>query len=140
MADVHTTEIRSKNMSAIRGKGNKSTEVRFLGYLKENHITGWRRHSRRITGRPDYAFPSHKVAVFLDGCFWHKCPICFKLPKSQVDFWVNKIDKNVERDLRIRDGLTNKGWTVFQVWEHQLKNEPAKIIANLKSLLDLGDV
>jgi DNA mismatch endonuclease (patch repair protein) len=140
MADVHTIEIRSKNMSAIKSRGNLSTEVRLLKLLKANHITGWRRHSKRITGRPDYSFSAHKVAVFLDGCFWHKCPVCFRSPKTNTDFWINKINANVERDSRIRDKLKGNGWVVFQVWEHQLKKEPEIVVATLKSVLTSSKV
>ena len=73
MADVHTPEKRSFNMSRVRCRGNKTTELVFVAILKSERITGWRRRYR-IFGRPDFVFPKERIAVFVDGCFWHGCP------------------------------------------------------------------
>mgnify|MGYP001456289841 CR=1 FL=1 len=98
MADTHSKIIRSKNMSAIRGKGNKSTELKFLKLLKDNKITGWLRHYIYAPGTPDFVFRKQRLSVFIDGCYWHKCPDCFITPKSNTDYWIQKINANVERD------------------------------------------
>ena len=75
----------------------------------------------RIYGRPDFADRKNKIAVFVDGCFWHKCPDCFKEPKSNTEFWMNKIEKNVRRDRKVSYLLKKWGWKVIRIWEHDIK-------------------
>ena len=135
-----TTAERSRQMSLVRGKGNKSTEQRLATLLRANHITGWRRHLA-LPGRPDFAFPApYKVAVFIDGCFWHRCPSCQRrLPRSNAAFWAEKIASNVRRDRRANRQLRAKGWTVVRIWEHALKNERAaelRVRRALKKCID----
>jgi DNA mismatch endonuclease, patch repair protein len=117
-----TTPQRSRIMSAIKGKGNKATELKFISFLRKNHISGWRRGSRLI-GRPDIVFPKHKLAVFLDGCFWHGCPNCYKAPSVNVDFWSQKVLKNRLRDRRATRKLRKSGWRVLRIWECKLDRE-----------------
>jgi len=74
--DTLTPTARSSVMSRVRGRGNKVTELKLLALLRQNKITGWRRHLR-LPGKPDFAFPKKKVSVFVDGCFWHGCPKCY---------------------------------------------------------------
>jgi DNA mismatch endonuclease (patch repair protein) len=88
VADIWTKQKRSDVMSLIRGKGNKETENALLALLRQNKITGWRRHLP-LSGKPDFAFPKQRVAVFVDGCFWHGCPKCYTRPKSNLKFWDN---------------------------------------------------
>lgn len=82
MTDIFTKAKRSEVMSRIRGRGNKETEIALLLLLRKHRITGWRRHPA-LFGRPDFAFAGHKLAVFVDGCFWHNCPKHFNVPKKQ---------------------------------------------------------
>ncbi len=135
MSDVHSKEIRSKNMSAIRSKGNKSTELAFLELLKENKIKGWRRHLKSVYGRPDFAFPKQRLAIFIDGCYWHGCKRCYVRPKTNKKFWDKKILSNKKRDNKVNKILKEKGWKVLRVWEHQInqkyKNIQNKIINNI---------
>jgi DNA mismatch endonuclease (patch repair protein) len=130
MADVHTREQRSKNMAAIRGRGNKSTELRLVSLFKENKITGWRRHPADIAGRPDFIFRKPKVAVFIDGCFWHGCR-CSVSPKSNAEFWNNKISANKKRDRLVTKALKEEGWRVVRIWEHDLKKSGAKVLSKI---------
>jgi len=125
MADVHTKEQRSRNMTAIRSRGNRSTEGTLLSILKENHITGWRRHYKRLKGTPDFVFPKKKVAVFIDGCFWHGCPRCKLHSKSNVKFWKEKINNNKRRDKDVNKSLKLSDWSVLRIWEHQLVRTPS---------------
>ena len=136
MADTHTKEQRSQNMSAIRSKGNKTTELAFLKLLKENHITGWRRHLKTLPGKPDFAFPKQKFAVFIDGCFWHGCPKCYKRPKSNKEYWDGKVTKNRERDKRVNKILKAKGWRVLRFWECKVDSDPTFCIKKIKECLD----
>ena len=124
MTDVHTKQQRSKNMAAIRSRGNRSTEAAFLSLLRKNKISGWRRYYN-IEGNPDFAFPKHKVAIFIDGCFWHGCKKCMVKPKSNAKFWEEKIKQNKRRDRDVNKKLKNNGWRVVRIWEHELKNGDA---------------
>lgn len=120
-------------MSAIRSKGNKSTEVRLIKIMEWHNITGWRR-DWPLLGRPDFVFPKYKLAVFVDGCFWHGCPRCYAEPKKNTEFWREKIRRNILRDRRILRLLKKNGWHVIRLREHALKNDIA--VANrIKKLL-----
>ena len=130
MSDVHTSNVRSFNMSRIRGKGNEKTEVRLAKLLREAGIKSWRRH-QPIPGRPDFSFRKQKVAVFVDGCFWHGCPRCFRLPKQNRAFWKAKIEGNQKRDRSVNGRLRRLGWKVLRIRECQLKNQQ-KIISLIK--------
>ena len=130
MPDVHTTEVRSFNMSRIRGKGNKKTEVRLAGLLRKAGISGWRRHLP-IPGRPDFSFCQQKVAVFVDGCFWHGCPKCFRLPKHNRAFWKAKIEGNRRRDRSVNERLRRLGWKVIRIRECQLKHSD-RVVSNIR--------
>lgn len=135
MADVHTKKQRSKNMSAIRSKGNKNTELKTIALFKKYGIAGWRRHYDKLPGKPDFIFYDKKTAVFIDGCFWHGCKKCFVQPKSNRRYWKLKIEKNHKRDKDVVKSLSSKGWKVVRIWEHKLHNLtklPHKLINILK--------
>ena len=120
--DILTSAQRSARMSRIRGKGNEKTEVRLAKLLRREEIIGWRRHLP-IPGRPDFAFRKQKVAVFVDGCFWHRCLRCFRLPKQNRAFWKAKIEGNRRRDRSVNGRLRRVGWKVIRIRECQLKNK-----------------
>ena len=135
MPDVFTAEKRSLVMSAIRSRGNQSTEVRLAQLLRLNRITGWRRNLA-LPGRPDFAFRRERVAVFVDGCFWHGCPKHFTRPKSSRKFWDEKIARNKARDAKVNRELRRVGWSVIRIWEHALSvRESAKTITRLRRAL-----
>ncbi len=123
MTDIFTNKKRSEVMSLIRGKGNKQTEQALLSLLKLNKITGWRRHLP-LPGKPDFAFPKQKVAVFVDGCFWHGCLKCYTRPKTNRAFWDRKRETNMARDKRVTRQLRRQGWKVIRIWQHSLKKFP----------------
>ena len=120
MADVFTAAQRSRIMAAVRSKGNRSTETALLSLLRLNHITGWRRQYP-IAGKPDFAFPRARLAVFVDGCFWHGCPRCGSIPVSNRPYWEAKISRNIQRDRAQTKELRLKGWAVERIWEHDLR-------------------
>ena len=130
---LQVSEVRRKNMQAVRSKGNKTTEERLIKLFRENKITGWRRHLP-LPGKPDFTFKKEKVTVFVDGCFWHKCPKCYREPKTNTEFWRNKIETNVKRDRRVTKVLRKAGWSVFRIWECQLK-KPKRAVARIQKLL-----
>ena len=127
-------------MSLIRSKNNKSTEGQLLMLLKLNRLTGWRRHLA-LPGKPDFAFPKQKVAVFVDGCFWHGCPKCYARPKTNRKFWDKKREDNMARDKRVSRQLRQRGWRVIRIWQHSLKKSPDACLNRIRrSLVAAGKV
>jgi DNA mismatch endonuclease, patch repair protein len=120
MTDTLSREDRSLLMTAVKSKGNASTELRALDVLRGKGIVGWRRHPAYIAGKPDFYFPTQKVALFIDGCFWHGCPRCGRLPKSRLKFWRAKIIANRRRDTVVNRTLAKRKICVIRVWEHEL--------------------
>jgi len=129
LADIWSLKKRSEVMSRIRGKGNEKTEVRLARLMRAEGIRGWRRHLP-IPGRPDFSFRRQKVAVFVDGCFWHGCPRCFRLPKQNRAFWRAKIEGNRKRDRSVNVRLRRLGWKVLRIRECQLKN-PERVVGRV---------
>lgn len=112
-------------MAAIKGRGNRSTELAVRGMLKKLGITGWRANLVSIPGKPDFAFPKIKLAIFVDGCFWHGCKKCLRNRKPGINaaYWRNKIAGNVSRDKRINRKLNRYGWSVLRIWEHLIEKK-----------------
>lgn len=133
MPDVFTQEKRSEVMSRIRSSGNRDTELVLVALMRAHGITGWRR-GQKLPGRPDFVFRRERVCVFVDGCFWHGCPLHFRRPKSRRAFWDAKIARNKARDRRVARELRAAGWKVLRVWEHALK-KPGPLLARLRRAL-----
>jgi DNA mismatch endonuclease (patch repair protein) len=129
MPDVFTKAKRSDVMSRIRGRGNKETELALMKLLRQHGITGWRRN-QNVFGKPDFLFRRNRLALFVDGCFWHGCPRCYRRPKSNRKFWDAKIACNKARDRKVNRELHKLGWRVVRIWEHGLKrkNEAALLL------------
>lgn len=135
MADTLTAKERSKRMSLVRSSGNKATELRLLALLREHRISGWRREVP-VLGKPDFVFRAAKLAVFVDGCFWHGCPRHGRMPKSRVAFWAAKLARNIERDREVRRGLRKQGWRVLRIWEHELaERNVTRLLARIRAAL-----
>lgn len=122
MTDWLTKQQRSHNMSSIRSRGNATTEQRLVALLRKHRISGWRRHAP-LPGRPDFVFRKERVALFVDGCFWHGCPQCYKLPGDNKPYWSDKLRRNKARDRRNSRLLRKEGWSVLHVWEHSLRDD-----------------
>lgn len=121
MVDIFTKEKRSYIMSRVRSKNTK-LELLLRKYIFSKGLRGYRVNVN-LPGKPDIVFPKYKVAIFVDGCFWHKCPKCFKAPETNKEFWTKKINGNVERDKRVNQQLSEAGYTVIRFWEHQIVND-----------------
>jgi DNA mismatch endonuclease (patch repair protein) len=130
MTDTFSRKERSRIMSRIRSRGNAATELRFIEILKKHKITGWRR-GVKLPGQPDFVFRAKRLVVFIDGDFWHGNPKKFRLPKSNLRYWEEKIRGNQRRDGRIRRLLRARGWKVYRYWQSSLKRENA-IVAKLR--------
>lgn len=133
MSDMFTPEERSRIMARIRSRGNSATELRFVRVLRRHRIKGWRRGSK-LPGRPDFVFCRERVAVFIDGDFWHGNPKCFRVPKSNVEYWTGKILGNRRRDRAVNRALTALGWRVVRFWQSSLQDEE-RVTAKLQRIL-----
>lgn len=122
--DTVSRKKRSEIMRAVRSRGNKVTELVLVHLLHQHKIIGWRRHATLI-GNPDFVFAKRKLALFVDGCFWHGCPKHCRMPKGNRLYWNEKIASNKARDQHVTRTLRRMGWRVMRIWEHELahKNE-----------------
>ena len=135
MSDVFTKARRSQVMSCIRGHGNKDTELALIRVFRAQGITGWRRH-RPVFGKPDFVFPKLKVAIFVDGCFWHGCPQHETKPRNNPAFWQKKFARNKTRDQLVNRTLRREGWRVLRLWEHELaRKREAQLLQSLRRAL-----
>ncbi|HMO45643.1 MAG TPA: DNA mismatch endonuclease Vsr [Rubrivivax sp.] len=132
--DTRSVEERSPLMARVRSTGNVATELRFIALMKQGGITGWRRHIP-LLGRPDFTFRRERVVIFVDGCFWHGCPRCYKAPRSNQTYWAAKVEANKARDQRVRRRLRQAGWHVMRVWQHQLAHQPQTVAWRLLRIL-----
>ncbi len=142
MADVHKPDIRSYNMSRIKGKDTKPEMIvrKFL------HSKGFRYNlhgkfkNEKLPGRPDVVLPKYKTVVFVHGCFWHGHSGCkyFVIPKTRTEWWVEKIAKTQRNDLKNITSLKNLGWNVVVIWECELKRESR--VALQKLISTIGDI
>ena len=125
---------RPKMMRSIRPRGNKSTEVRLALLLEKNGIQGWVSHARVAGSFPDFSFPSQQLAIYVDGCFWHSCPIHSHPPAHNKGYWIPKLAGNKIRDSLAIDRLARLGWRTLRIWEHELSNEPG-VLSKIKRIL-----
>jgi DNA mismatch endonuclease (patch repair protein) len=162
MPDVFTKAKRSQVMSLIRSRGNKETELALAILLRANKISGWRRHvqvrsaefgvrnaaknpkSTMRTGRsgrnpqfkvrPDFVFPKARLALFVDGCFWHGCPRHGNQPANNRAFWTKKLAGNRRRDRLVNRALRRAGWTVIRIWQCALEKRPEACVRRIKKV------
>lgn len=133
MSDVFSKAKRSTIMASVRSCGNRGTELKLIQIFRANRITGWRRNAT-LPGKPDFIFRHQRLAVFVDGCFWHRCPIHGSEPVSNVEYWIPKLARNRSRDLAVTRKLKSRGWRVLRIWEHDLR-KPEKIAKRCRRAL-----
>lgn len=134
MADNLTPEQRHKNMSHIKSTNTKiekdiTKALWNLGYR-------FRKNAKSLPGKPDIAIKKHKVVIFLDSCFWHKCPEHFKKPKSNLEYWEPKIKRNIERDAEINSYYQQKNWHILRIWEHEVKKDFNNTLEKIKNFIE----
>lgn len=117
-------------MSKVKGRENLATELRLIFIFRQFGIRGWRRRAV-IFGNPDFIFPAERLAVFVDGCFWHNCPIHGSTPETNRKFWTQKLGRNKKRDELVQRTLKDLGWRVLRIWQHELR-EPVKVARRIK--------
>lgn len=132
---LKTSPQRSRAMSAVRGAGNHTTEKRLRAGLIQAGIQGWNVNPAGVLGKPDFWFPRTRVAVFVDGCFWHGCAKCGHLPKSNSGFWALKIGRTKSRDKRNSKVLRRMGVQVIRIWEHELTTGVTAVVTRLALVL-----
>lgn len=123
-----SSEAVSHAMKGNKGRDTKP-ELRLRRLLREAGYPGYRLHWKQAPGHPDIAYPGRKIAIFVNGCFWHRCPYCQPAtPKSHTDYWERKFELNQERDARKTRELEAVGWTVVTVWECQLRTAEVRVV------------
>lgn len=129
------TPTRSRIMRSVRATGNKTTEMRLRGALIKSGIRGWKVGPKGLLGNPDFLFPVARVAVFVDGCFWHGCLECGHIPKTNSAFWQAKILGTQTRDTKISRELRTQGIKVLRLWEHQVQRDLQECIGQISGCL-----
>ena len=128
MTDRITREQRSQVMKSIKGQSLLENEVSKALWHKG---VRFRKNVRSLFGNPDISIKKYKIVIFIDSCFWHACPIHGNTPKSNTDFWSDKLKRNKERDLEVNAYYKDKGWSVIRIWEHELKDDFDGVIEKL---------
>lgn len=140
MADVFDKSKRSEIMSKVKSKNNKSTEIRLIKLFQKNGITGWRRNYP-VKGHPDFVFLSKRIAVFVDGCFWHGHDCRNTRPSANQEYWEKKRERNVKHDAEVTTMFETRGWRVLRIWECELKrkNESA-LLARIIAMFEMSSI
>ena len=127
MADVFDESTRSMIMQKVRGKENKSTELKMIEIYRQIGISGWRR-GYPVKGHPDFVFLKSHIAVFVDGCFWHGHDCRNTRPIQNQEYWSKKIARNSQHDADITRLFQSRGWTVIRIWECELKKKNRDVL------------
>ncbi len=134
-APIPKNELTSRIMSSIKGKNTKP-EITLRKALSDNSIRGYRVHWKKVIGNPDIAFVGRKIAIFVHGCFWHRCPYCHPhVPKTHSSYWQDKFNKNVQRDKRYQEQLKKTGWKSIVIWECESKNDINECVNRIRNVL-----
>jgi DNA mismatch endonuclease (patch repair protein) len=129
------TAVSRRPRRAFSDRGSNETELALIRVFRAQGITGWRRH-QPVFGKPDFIFPKLRLAVFVDGCFWHGCPRHATKPKNNAVFWRRKLAANQARDRLVTRRLRGIGWRVLRLWEHDLaRKRAARLVAKVRRFL-----
>ncbi len=132
--DKHTKEQRHKNMQAVKAKGT-NLENLVVNFLWQKGYR-FRKNVKDLEGKPDIAIKKYKLVIFIDSCFWHKCPLHYKAPATNFEFWENKISKNQQRDNYITNYYLAKKWNILRIWEHELKEDFDKTLQKVINFIE----
>ncbi len=132
--DTFSRKVRSAIMSSVKSRGNKTTEWPLRSRFVQAGVKGWRMHPKGLPSVPDFCFPHKKMAIFVDGCFWHGCRKCYRRPKTSCGYWDKKVFTNIRRDRLKRAGLQRMGWIVIRFWEHEVKKSPQNCVEKIFKL------
>jgi DNA mismatch endonuclease (patch repair protein) len=136
-APIPEKEATSRMMSAIKDRDTKP-ELLLRKALWQEGIRGYRLHWEKVPGRPDIAFPKRRVAIFVNGCFWHRCPYCKPaMPRSHSNFWKEKFKKNIARDKKKIELLQGQKWKVLVIWECEVKTDLMGCVNRIRKTISL---
>jgi DNA mismatch endonuclease (patch repair protein) len=134
MTDTFTKSERSEIMRRVKGCDTKP-ELILRRLLRSAGVTGYKLNRKDLPGRPDLVISRDRIAVFVDGCFWHGCPRCYRRPSSNRIYWDAKVERNMRRDRRQRGALRRLGWRVIRIWEHEVVKQPDRCVTKILSRL-----
>jgi DNA mismatch endonuclease (patch repair protein) len=135
MTDNLSPSDRRKTMQAVRGKGTK-LEKRLWAMLAQMRLRGWKKNVKDVSGKPDVVFPDQRVIIFIDGCFWHGCPVCRRvLPATNREYWERKINRNISLAKTHNRRLRRGGWAVIRIWEHEIR-DTSKVRSRILRVLE----
>jgi len=132
---VDVDPVHARRMRAVRSKDNRSTERCLRLALVRAGVSGWKFHPPSIVGNPDFLFSEERLAVFVDGCFWHGCSICGHLPRKNSAYWAMKIQRNQMRDRKTTRRLRGAGFTVYRIWEHEIQHDRQAVLSKIEKRL-----
>ena len=130
---------RSQVMRAVRGSGNRTTEMKLRMALVRAGVAGWVSQRSDLPGKPDFYFEAARLAVFVDGCFWHGCGKCGHIPKTNREFWAFKLERNRQRHREVAALLKRKGIGVIRLWEHQLQSSLEQCVVRIQKHIGKRD-
>lgn len=134
--DTVSPLVRSATMRAVKSQGVKSTERKLRAAMVSKRLKGWRMYANELPGKPDFVFFKERLAIFVDGCFWHGCPKCYRRPQSNQEYWDGKVIYNIQRDRRNRARLRRAGWRVIRIWEHDVARDLKRVCAKVLAALE----
>ena len=132
--DKHSKEQRHKNMQAIKAQNTKLENL-VANFLWQKGYR-FRKNVKDLEGKPDIAIKKYKLVIFIDSCFWHKCPLHYKAPMTNFEFWENKISKNQQRDNYITEYYLMKKWNILRIWEHELREDFDKTLQKVINFIE----
>jgi DNA mismatch endonuclease, patch repair protein len=133
MPDKFSPEVRSRIMSAIRSTGTKLEKI-VMEEMEERGLE-FARNVRKLFGSPDLAFEDDRIVIFIDSCFWHGCPLHYKRPKSNQEYWDEKYRRNRARDEKVNQHYEDLGWGLMRVWEHEIKEDFEKAMDEMEEFI-----
>ncbi|MCM3799363.1 very short patch repair endonuclease [Caldifermentibacillus hisashii] len=131
--DKLTKEQRSKNMKAVKSKNTKLEERVTTELWKKGFR--YRKNNKKLFGKPDISIEKYKIVIFIDSCFWHGCRIHGSIPETNREFWINKINNNIKRDIQVTEYYKDRGWNILRIWEHDIKCDNDKVIKNIEDFI-----
>jgi len=134
MPDKFSKEVRSKIMSKIRGKDTSPEILLRKALFRKGYRYSLKKRFKELNCRPDIVLVSRRICIFVDGCFWHGCPRCYRAPKSNRRYWLPKIRENIKRDRRQDAYLKKNGWRVIRVWEHDVDKNIDRLIKKINKI------
>lgn len=135
MTDKITKEQRSKIMGSIRAQSKLEN---LFSKALWHRGPRFRKNVRKLRGTPDIAIQKYKIVIFVDSYFWHGCPIHYKRPKSNQEFWDTKISRNKERDAEVDIYYINQGWHVLRIWEHDIRKDLDKTVESTLEFIEVA--